>query len=66
MMIWAVIATFLLQFALLYIPFMQQIFETEPLTASDFVIAVIASAIVFVAVEMDKWIGRRRERSKQL
>jgi Ca2+-transporting ATPase len=61
-MIWAVIATIVLQFALLYVPFMQNIFDTQPLSATDFLVAFIASAIVFVAVEIDKWLVRRRNK----
>ncbi len=60
-MIGAVLLTFVLQLALLYIPFLQTIFDTQPLNARDLGIAIAASAIVFVVVEIDKWIGRLRK-----
>ena len=59
-MIGAIILTFVLQLALLYIPFLQKIFDTKPLNAQDLFIALIASGIVFIAVEVDKWIRRKR------
>lgn len=63
-MIGAVVITFLLQLALLYMPFLQEIFDTRPLVARDLIIALIASAVVFVAVELDKWVRRQRRNSK--
>lgn len=60
MMIGAIILTFVLQLALLYVPFLQKLFSTQPLKLQDLMIALVASAIVFVAVEIDKWVRRRR------
>lgn len=60
-MIGAIVLTFVLQLALLYMPFMQKIFDTQPLNARDLTIAIFVSAIIFVAVEVDKWIVRRRQ-----
>jgi Ca2+-transporting ATPase len=62
-MIGAIVLTFVLQLALLYVPFMQKIFETQPLNARDLAIAVFVSAIIFVAVELDKWVVRKRQKS---
>ncbi len=59
-MIGAIVLTFVLQLALLYVPFLQKLFDTQPLNARDLVIVLIASAVVFVAVEIDKWIRRKR------
>jgi Ca2+-transporting ATPase len=64
-MIGAVVLTFVLQLALLYIPVLQRIFNTQPLNARDLIIALFASAIVFVAVEFDKWVRRQRSKSKE-
>jgi Ca2+-transporting ATPase len=55
----AVVLTFLLQMAIIYIPAMNRIFKTEPLTAGELLIAVAASSIVFFAVELEKLIVRR-------
>jgi Ca2+-transporting ATPase len=60
-MLGAIALTFVLQLALLYVPFLQKVFDTQPLNARDLIIAILASAVVFVAVEIDKWIGRQRK-----
>ncbi len=54
----AVAATFLLQVAILYVPIVQTFFRTVALSATDFLIALALSMIVFVAVEIEKWIAR--------
>ena len=59
MMILAVIVTFLLQMALIYVPFMQTIFKTVPLSLDELGIALLLSTVVFFAVEIEKWIRRR-------
>jgi Ca2+-transporting ATPase len=59
LMIGAVILTVLLQLALIYIPFLQTFFETEPLSVRDLLVATAFSLVVFVGVEIDKWIRRR-------
>lgn len=62
LMVGAIVLTFLLQMALLYVPFLQNIFRTRPLSARDLLIAIAASMLVFVVVEVDKWIQRQRTR----
>jgi len=56
----AVILTTLLQMAAIYVPFMQRIFGTTALSPSQLLVSLALSAIVFVVVEMAKWIGRMR------
>jgi len=58
----AVVLTFLLQMAVVYVPFLQRIFDTQPLTAVQLAISLALSSIVFLAVETSKWIRQRRER----
>ena len=47
--------------AISYVPFMQHIFKTGPLTALDWAILVVAAVSVFFAEEARKWFLRRRE-----
>jgi Ca2+-transporting ATPase len=55
----AVVLTSALQMATVYIPAANTIFKTEPLTSEELLIAVTLSLIVFVAVEIEKFIKRR-------
>lgn len=55
----AVGLTVLLQMAVVYVPVLNRVFHTEPLSAAALALAVGASLTVFVAVEMEKWWGRR-------
>jgi Ca2+-transporting ATPase len=56
----AVLFTLVLQLCTLYIPALNTIFKTQPLTFSELFICFVASAGVFVAVELEKFIKRRR------
>ncbi len=57
-LIGAVALTFVLQMAVTYIPFLQEIFRTQSLTAFELLICLGLSSIVFWAVEIEKWIKR--------
>ena len=52
----------LLQMAVVYVPALNRLFHTEPLSAGTLALAVGASLTVFVAVELEKWWGRRDRR----
>ncbi len=56
----AVIIAFLLQFLVTYSPFFQPIFKTEALTFNEFIIVSVASSLVFIAVEIEKVIFKKR------
>ncbi|HEX5410223.1 MAG TPA: cation-translocating P-type ATPase [Terriglobia bacterium] len=56
----AVGLTVVLQLALIYVPALQAIFKTVALPASDLVVAIAVSSLIFWAVEMEKWMMRRR------
>ncbi len=61
-MVGAVLLTIVLQLALLYVPFLQKIFNTVPLSANHLALSVGLSAIVFVGIEFQKLIKRRMAR----
>ena len=50
----AVLLTFFLQLGVIYLPFANDLFKTEPLTVVELLICIGASAIVFTAVELEK------------
>jgi Ca2+-transporting ATPase len=57
----AVLLTFLLQLAVIYVPVLNPIFKTQPLTAEELAIALLLPALVLVAVEVEKvWIRSGR------
>ena len=55
----AVLLTFALQMATIYVPFLNPIFHTIPLTINQLGLCLLLSTIVFVAVEIEKWVRRR-------
>lgn len=57
-MLFALLITFALQFMIIYVPFFNVIFKTQPLTLQELGITVAVSVIVFLAVELEKWIKR--------
>lgn len=54
----AVLLTFGLQMAVIYIPFLQDIFSTQSLTIIELLTCIGLSSIVFWALELAKWIKR--------
>jgi Ca2+-transporting ATPase len=55
----AVILTILLQLAIVYVPALNVVFKTVPLDAGQLGICVAVAAVVFGAVEIEKWTRRR-------
>jgi Ca2+-transporting ATPase len=55
----AVALTFVLQMATVYVPYLNRIFKTEPLTPGELIIVLALSSGVFVAVEIEKLIKRK-------
>jgi Ca2+-transporting ATPase len=62
-MLGTVLLTFGLQLAVIYVPFMQAILKTQALSASELVISLILSAVVFTGIEIQKWVLRKRQAS---
>jgi P-type Ca2+ transporter type 2C len=58
----AVVLTFVLQMAVVYVPFLQDLFNTSALSVIDLTICLVLSTVVFWAVELEKLLARRRER----
>ena len=55
----AILLTFLLQLAVIYLPVLQQVFQTTHLSLSELLTCLLLSTVVFIAVECRKWIARR-------
>lgn len=55
----AVVLTFVLQLATIYVPFLNPIFKTEPLSLDELAFCLAVSSLVFVAMEIEKWFIRR-------
>lgn len=62
---WLLVATsfvLFLQLALIYVPFMQIIFDTVPLSLAQWGLVVVVSAPIIAIDELRKWFVRRAER----
>ena len=55
----AVLLTLALQLAVLYLPPLQSIFRTAPLALDELLLCVGLAALLWVAVEIEKWLRRR-------
>jgi Ca2+-transporting ATPase len=49
-----------LQLAVLYAPFLEQFFQIVPLAPRDLLIAAMLGSLGFIAIEIEKWVMRRR------
>jgi P-type Ca2+ transporter type 2C len=58
----SVLLTFVLQLAIIYVPTLNIFFNTQPLTTIELLTAIGVSSIVFIAVEIEKMIKRRKSR----
>lgn len=54
----ALILTISLQLTIIYVPFFNTIFKTQPLTFNELTVTILTSSIVFIAVEIEKYIKR--------
>jgi len=58
-LVFAVVVTFMLQMATMYVPALNPIFKTEPLSMLELGLCLALSSVVFIAVEIEKWLIRR-------
>jgi Ca2+-transporting ATPase len=59
-MLVAVSVTLILQLALIYLPFFNTVFRTEPLSGSELAVCVLGAAVVIVITEIEKLLLRKR------
>lgn len=62
-MLGSVLLTFLLQMAVIYMPFLNEAFSTTPLSLRDLLITLGVSTVVFIAVELVK-VARQRIKAR--
>ena len=55
------LVTATVQMALIYVPVLQPIFETTALSAGELALVLLVMPVPFIAVEIEKWLRRRRE-----
>jgi Ca2+-transporting ATPase len=54
----AVLSTFVLQLAVIYVPPLQKVFRTEALAPGELALCLACAAVVFATVEAEKWLRR--------
>jgi Ca2+-transporting ATPase len=59
-LLYAMIAAFFAQMAVLYVPAFQWIFRTVPLSMTEWLEVGLVTVTIVIAVEFDKWIRRRK------
>ena len=60
-MFFTVLTTVILQFALIYLPFMQSIFSTKPLSWAEVLICVGSSFLILIFAEIEKTFLRKKQ-----
>ena len=55
----AVGLTVALQFGTIYVPSLNGVFKTEALSVGEVALTLAAASVVFIAVEIEKWVKRR-------
>jgi len=57
----SMIAAFLAQLSVIYVPAFQWVFRTVPITMSEWVQIFLVSTTIILVVEMDKWVRGRKQ-----
>ena len=60
-LIGSIVLTFALQMAVIYVPFLQNIFNTTSLTFGQLLLSLGLSTIVFFVVELVKWLNQKKQ-----
>ena len=55
----AVLLTVILQLMTIYVPVLNPVFKTAPLTLPELTACLVLSSVVFVVIEIEKWVARR-------
>lgn len=64
-LIGAILLTVTLQFGIIYLPFANEIFKTQPLTIKELLICIGLSSIIFFAVELEKFIKNNMKHNRK-
>lgn len=56
--------TIVLQLLVIYVPFLDRFFDVVPLSGTDLLLAIVLGSTVFWAIEIEKWLQRRRENKR--
>jgi Ca2+-transporting ATPase len=65
-LIGAVLLTYALQIAVVYLPFLNRILDTQPLPLPDLALCLALSTSLFFVVEFEKWLIRKFEKRPAL
>jgi Ca2+-transporting ATPase len=57
-MFYAIAITIALQFAIIYVPALNKIFRTQPLTTNELLLTILLSTVIFWAIEIEKLVRR--------
>ena len=57
-MFYAIAITVALQFAIIYVPALNKIFRTQPLTTNELLLTILLSTVIFWAIEIEKLVRR--------
>jgi len=60
---YSMVAAFLAQLSVIYVPALQWVFRTVPISMNDWVRIVAITSSVIVVVEVDKWIRRKKAKN---
>jgi Ca2+-transporting ATPase len=58
-MLWCIAATVILQLVTVYVPVLNPVFKTQPLSIQELAAVIGLSSLVFLAAEMEKRMKRR-------
>ena len=61
----AVAGTLTFQLLILYVPFLQVVFDAEPLSPVQLAVVLASATVAFIAVEIEKWVRRRARTGTQ-